>query len=1241
MNLRTTHGRRLWLFFIAALALFFTGRVIDIQRQSQATNFIELTQRAEKRIQKTTVQMESSISKILPLLNPVKLDLALLSKAVAKESKVSNFYLFVFENQHLVCWSDNRVIPDTTALDIWNDQEVVNYKNGWYYVLKRETAGRTLYGLWLLKNQYSYQNKYIINRFNTALLLPPHTSLSLTKDKGTFPVFSKDRKYLFSLGFDTEVANRSFGASAGCYWFALAFAFVFILNLMVRLARLRSSYGFLVAAALFLLRWWMIEHRVPGSLYFLELFSSKYYASSYFLNSLGDLLLNTLVFSLFVIYIYIYMGGIVLVRRAKVKQYTWSILIVIIILTTFLFSVFINYLLSGLIINSQVSFNINNVFELTFYSVIGIFVIGILLFCFYLICDGAVRYIQKTHFGFSYVSILFLITQGIFLLLLIWLRDTEIFVNYGVSAFLLANSVILFTTYIRRTSRRVFSFTRSLLIILGFSIYAAQIIYEFNTTKEQERRTLLAARLENEHDLVAEYLFTEVNKHIRKDTLLSIFLALPPEEHLQRPFLIDDIQKRLVRLYFSGYLGKYDVQFKFFDRNDSPINSIGDPTWNLDAIGKHLLADGTPTYSPGYYYLKAGNGKISYAAIIVLQDTGKLGSVVIQVNARLVRDRSGLPELLLSNEVNTDNILQNYSYARYEDNKLVSQAGVYNYSLNQLPYATYYANKRTPVFECFDNFSHLFYTTSTGGLIIVSNYNLGILIYITLFSYIFTFFSILYVIIYVMVRLANHNLQLLENFKSRIQFSIVSIVIVALVMVGGATITYIIKNYAQEQNNRIREKLNNTVVLVENEMSERGQPAGKPSDELVYAYNRLATILSLDFNIYSTEGMLLFTTQPGFYEKDLMAPVMNHAAFIQLSQNEKGVYLQNEYIASFAYISAYEPIRNEQSKIMGYINIPYYARQTDLNKEISSFLVALINIYVLLFSIAVVTTFIISNRITQPLRIIQQSLKRVKLGRTNEPLIWKRNDEIGSLVNEYNRMVEELQQSADKLARSEREHAWREMAKQVAHEIKNPLTPMKLSVQHLQRAWNDNNPQMHLLVERVSTTLIEQIETLSAIASAFSDFAKMPKAQNTKLDLMLILENVVHLYSENEQVKVLLERNDHHKLFLFADKDYIIRIFSNLIKNAMQSIKSDMPGMVKVSLETFIDHYVIAVEDNGQGISKEQQEKIFVPNFTTKSTGTGLGLAMVKTLVEGMNGEVWFETEVNNGSTFYVRLPAY
>ncbi len=1240
MNLRKPQGKRFWLLLILALSLFITGRVLEYKQQTKMLNFEQQALQLSQTLSSETGKAKKELSYYAQYLKDQALKTGSIFPVSPKKINTKGLYVFIYEKRNLIFWNDNRILPESIDFSIWEDEDVVFFRNGWFMVFKQQAGNNTLLGMLLLKNQYSLQNKYLVNSFNPSLELPDLSELYIDKKPFTYPVYSDKNNYLFSLSFNTLEDTGKDKSSALCYLAAIFFAVIFILNLLVRLARLRSNYGLLVIGAMIFIRWWMITLKVPEALYHLELFSPEYYASAWFLNSLGDLLLNTLLLVLCIIYIYIYVGGLVLVHQAKVRQYTWSAIVIAILLFAFLFSVIINYLLSGLIINSQISFNINNVFELTTYSIVGIFIIGLLLFCFYLVCDGTVRYIQKTHFGLSYASILFLITQGVFLVLLIWLRDTDVFINYGVSAFLLANTIILFTTYIRRTSRRVFSFTRSLLLVLAFSVYAAQIIYEFNGTKEKERRILMASRLENQHDLVAEYLFKEVATKLKGDPLLDNFFRLPINEHLFQPFLANDLQKRMLRLHFSGYLGKYDVQFKFFDRNDAPINNAGDPSWDLDAIQNTIKQKGSTTYSPGFYYINNNNGRLNYKAIVTLIDSLKLGTLVVEINSRLLQDRVGFPELLMNNEIYRANVLQNYSFARYEGDQLVSQTGTYNYFLTPSPYKKYNISAVNPNFRNFDNYSHLFYPTSSGGFIIISHFNLGVLVYITLFSYIFTFFSILYVIIYLFVRWANNNFHLLQNFKSRIQFSVVSIVIVALGMVGGATIAYIINNYTQEQNNRIRDKMNDTVVLIENELNDRGELQSNPSDELIYTLNRLATILSIDFNIYNLNGLMLFTSQPKFYEQDLIAPLINNEAYRQVTQKLKGVYIHNENISGFRYISAYEPIRNSNNNIIAYINIPYYARQSDLNREISSFLVALINIYVLLFSIAVFTTFIISNRITQPLRLIQETLKRTKLGSANEQLIWKRQDEIGSLVNEYNRMVEELHKSADKLARSERESAWREMAKQVAHEIKNPLTPMKLSVQHLQRAWSDGSrdPKM---VDRIAITLIEQIDTLSTIASAFSDFAKMPKTNNLVVDLNAILDNVVHLYAENDHADVVYETHGISSYPVFGDKDQLIRVFSNLIKNAIQAIPDDKDGLIKVRVEAFVDHYVVAIEDNGTGIPVDQQHKIFVPNFTTKTGGTGLGLAMVKNLVESMNGEVWFETREYAGTTFFVRIPAW
>jgi len=273
------------------------------------------------------------------------------------------------------------------------------------------------------------------------------------------------------------------------------------------------------------------------------------------------------------------------------------------------------------------------------------------------------------------------------------------------------------------------------------------------------------------------------------------------------------------------------------------------------------------------------------------------------------------------------------------------------------------------------------------------------------------------------------------------------------------------------------------------------------------------------------------------------------------------------------------------------------------------------------------------------MKLIQEKLSRLKLGKKNEKISWKKNDEIGGLIDDYNRVIDELAVSAEMLAKSERESAWREMAKQIAHEIKNPLTPMKLSVQHLKKAWDEKTPDWEKRFEKFSKTMIEQIESLSNIASEFSDFSKLPKTIDEPIDLIQIIENAVELYRENKQ-NIYFNKPELGKWEVLADKTQLIRIFNNLIKNSVQAISSLENGMIEIGIKKEESQYVIEIKDNGVGIANEQKEKIFSPNFTTKTGGMGLGLAMVRNIVENYKGKIWFESETGIGTTFFVKLPA-
>jgi nitrogen fixation/metabolism regulation signal transduction histidine kinase len=265
-------------------------------------------------------------------------------------------------------------------------------------------------------------------------------------------------------------------------------------------------------------------------------------------------------------------------------------------------------------------------------------------------------------------------------------------------------------------------------------------------------------------------------------------------------------------------------------------------------------------------------------------------------------------------------------------------------------------------------------------------------------------------------------------------------------------------------------------------------------------------------------------------------------------------------------------------------------------------------------------------------------MQEVNLGRHNQEISWDRKDEIGGLVSQYNLMVRKLEDSATALARTEREGAWREMARQVAHEIKNPLTPMKLSIQYLQKAIDKDAANVRELSSRVAGTLIEQIEHLSRIAAEFSEFANIGNTRNEDLDLHDVLRSLLSLHGMNEKVRIVIDLEEG-PVMVHADRTQMNRLFTNLLQNAIESIPESRPGVIRVSSRITAGEVEVTVSDNGTGIPEEMRSRIFTPNFTTKSSGTGLGLAMSKGIVEQCKGSIRFETSSDTGTRFFVRLP--
>jgi len=312
---------------------------------------------------------------------------------------------------------------------------------------------------------------------------------------------------------------------------------------------------------------------------------------------------------------------------------------------------------------------------------------------------------------------------------------------------------------------------------------------------------------------------------------------------------------------------------------------------------------------------------------------------------------------------------------------------------------------------------------------------------------------------------------------------------------------------------------------------------------------------------------------------------------------------------------------------------------SNIQAILARFSATLLNVYMFLFIFSASLSIGLSNSITRPLEILAQNVRRLKLGKSQKPINTTTNDEIGTLISDYNSTVRKLEDSAKLIAITEREGAFREMAKQIAHEIKNPLTPMKLNIQHLEyMSKNADNDALKGMVKNVSHTLLEQIESLAKIATEFSTFAKFPQPDNQRVVLNEVIATAHDLFRKRDDILINLYV-PIDDIYVFADKSFLLRVFNNLLKNAIQAIPKDRKGFIDIHLVTEDQKAVVSIRDNGSGISPEMQEKVFLPNFTTKSSGTGLGLAISTNIIESVGGRIYFETVLNKGTTFFVELP--
>jgi len=1169
----------------------------------------------------------------------------------------SGFYLLhVFKNKHTYYWNSNLTATPPNYFahpeEIGNGR-LVRLNNAIYYIQywvpAKDNSGMIAYSFIPVATDYSIENKYFRSEFIAGDIIPEGTRVSEEQEKGAIAINDDKGKTVFFVTFRGDTLQSHIPGTWLCLLFVgtiVCFA-VWLHKICLEVGKkTRPVYGLLLLVfSLFVI---FLLIRITGILPFdirnTKLFSPQLLSSGERIKSFGDLLRYALGDGWVLSYLFINvpLGKIKLFKR-KFLNISLALLLCYLAIGE-IFTGQIRYM-HLLIIDSKIPFELADFSGINIYTFLGLLAFTVITFNFILLLCIYIE-LCKTISESKYLKFVLLIGISILLIVQLDVQGTTV---YYMAVTMLALIGVFLLDKLGFPMRPMAYFSElaySSRAYIWFAVICSWItieIFYFNYTKEKDLRKVFAQKLEQKQDIVAQFAFSEKQGKMAEDLVLRNFLKKPIETER------NNISKYLYYEYLSTPFKKYRVKIYLYDRQKLPIDNPDTADallWRMtDSI---RLKEGDDLAGGLVYLNEAPAGYIYYANIPVLEEGDTLGyagiSLSVDQNYRRVSDPLYLKN---TNNPTDQQYFDKYNFAFYKNSRLVGESGngIFPYAINKKRSSGEFTFKEQL------NQSILYYKVSDDETICVVYKRRLLINAISVFSYVLAvvvLISICYLLLRHFVFNPVKGATLWRRFnltiRAKVNLTILATVFLSFVILGIMTVSYLISRYRETQ----QKNLQNAAAYISRSIIKSVEEAATdmtPEQFIRYvqspAYNyrliEIADDQNVDVNIYGAYGLLKATSQQDFNQKGYLSRLMNREAFEILTKEHRTEYTHIEMTGSLPYQSSYTPIKNKRGVILGFVNVPYYTSQTGLSNEISNILAVLINLYTFIFFLSGISAVLISNNVIKSFNLLINQFKNIRL-RHNEPLQWPYKDEIGMLVSEYNAMIQKVEGMATRLANSEREAAWREIAKQVAHEIKNPLTPMKLQIQYLQQSMEQGRQDVSALTIRVTAVLLEQIEHLSIIASEFSNFAKLPEANPEKINTAEILQSLAVLYHEDVRTRIVLHMPQQN-IYLWVDKSYMIRILTNIVQNAVQAIPEDREGVVEISSYQEERYAVIAIKDNGTGIPAHIRNKLFLPYFTTKSSGTGLGLSMTKNMIELSNGSIALETEEDKGTTFFVRIP--
>ncbi|MBC6110753.1 ATP-binding protein [Pedobacter fastidiosus] len=1149
--------------------------------------------------------------------------------------------LLTYQNSKLKFWSTFNV-SDIDPSNIKEGTSVLFLSNGWYETIKKTHGDFSLIFLIAIQNQYSIkENQYFKNDLNPLLSNSKMLTSASFTDKDVYTIKSLDNKFLFGLKIKPGYIDKYYSPTQ--LWLFIA-GLLCICMFFNSLASLVARKGHIMLGTLLLLSFFLIFRLTDLSYgwfnhrFIVDLFDPVIYAESFLMPSLGDFLMNVIALTWVLLFVYNHKEQYKFGEWVKQNKFIGIVIHIAMLVFIGFITVLADDVFFGLIYNSKINFDIVNILKLSGTSWVSIVILCLVWFQIYLVTIISTSVSRQLNVNNSERLTIFIIG---FLAVFIYKLSTDFtafFIVFALVFFIIVRSVYL----------KEVRFSIGVLAIVFFCLaFNTSIKYiKYKDITERSLREPLARKVQSSDDPSAIIALNGLENQLLTDNFLVKFFTESDSGKYA-------VLKNHIKDYLDGYLTRYDYQIYPYNKLEKSINKS-----NSQPIEKYkdLVEAGSVKIDGSNYFYQVNNtfGYQDYFGIIPVFSKNSLqGTLILELRSKPYNYNNRLPDLLGDQKLIKNDDFKGYSIALYSNNKLLNQSGNYTYPLN----GSIFKGVKDDFVNSSDDelhYSHLIYKPSDSKMVVISKEKVGYVERLAALSFFFIVFIIFSLLLYGLVWLIknldddrvgwfsiNRSLMINANkilYKTRIQLSIVLSVVATLLIVGWTTYYYMNNEYRSQQDILIKDKIRKVQQNFEKQVFNNGIISN--DENSVADFNTFADINNADLNLYDTRGDLMMTTYPKLFNFKVIGRKMGPMAYIYLHDLQRSEFINSkEKIGSLTYAAAYAPIRNAQNKTIAFISLPNYSNEEEYSDKIALFVSNLINIYALVFVAIGVLAVFLANQITSPLTFIQESISRTKIGQRNEPIVWRRHDEIGSLIKEYNNMIAALEDSALKLARSERESAWREMAKQVAHEIKNPLTPLKLGVQLLEKSWKEKDPNFEIKFNKFSKSFIEQIDSLSKIASEFSNFAKMPDTRLEKLEILPIVERAREVFKSTENVEIDILYKATFTLHILADSDQLLRTFNNLFKNAIEAIDGDSKCCITAVLYNDNDNVYIEIKDNGKGIDPVLHDKIFVPNFTTKTSGTGLGLAFVKQATENAGGTITFTSVIGVGTIFYLTFP--